>query len=116
MELPVSLQAAQFALAAALGAGLAALYGFLRACSRLHPRLTGLTDAAFSLAAFYSLVCFTLGPARGAVPPVPPSGARAGGSAVVFDRVRPRRTAVFGVLARGRRACPAGFAAGGRFF
>jgi hypothetical protein len=65
MELPVSLQAAQFALAAALGAGLAALYGFLRACSRLHPRLTGLTDAAFSLAAFYSLVCFTLGPARG---------------------------------------------------
>jgi hypothetical protein len=35
---------------------------------------------------------------------------------VVFDRVRPRRTAVFGVLARGRRACPAGFAAGVAFF
>jgi len=65
MELPVSLQTAQFALAALLGAGLAALYDFLRALRRLRPRATAWFDGLFALAVFYALLCFSLGPARG---------------------------------------------------
>jgi len=65
MELPVSLQGAQFAGAFALGLALAAAYDLFRAVRRAHPRLTRPLDALYCLLLLISLLLYALYPGRG---------------------------------------------------
>jgi len=65
MELPVTLQAVQFAEAFALGLGLGLLYDLFRAVRRVHPHTTRLLDALFCLLLLFSLLLFALYPGRG---------------------------------------------------
>ena len=65
MELPVSLQAAQFLWAAALGIALALFYDLLRALRRRHPRLTRPADALFCIVLLPALLLFALYAGRG---------------------------------------------------
>ncbi len=65
MELPVSLQGAQFAGAFALGLALAACYDIFRAVRRAHPRLTRPLDALYCLLLLLSLLLYALYPGRG---------------------------------------------------
>jgi len=65
MELPLSLQAAQFFQAALMGLLLAAAYDFLRALRRLRPRLGTALDVLFAALVFCALTSFTLVQAKG---------------------------------------------------
>ena len=65
MELPVSLQAVQLALAAALGMGLGVHYDILRVIRRRLPRSTHLLDFWFWLTAALACLLFTLYVGRG---------------------------------------------------
>ena len=65
MELPVTLQAAEFAASVLLGLALSVLYDALRALRRLRPRLTLPLDVLFALTVAAALLLFALYPGRG---------------------------------------------------
>ena len=65
MELPVTLQAAEFAASMLLGLALGVFYDALRALRRLRARLTLPLDVLFALTLAAALLLFALYPGRG---------------------------------------------------
>ena len=65
MELPVTAQGRAFFLAVLCGLALSLGYDLLRGFRRLCPRLTWISDLIWSIAFFWSMLCFLLGPAEG---------------------------------------------------